>query len=96
MPSGVPTSPAGAHEFRQNLTKLLNRVRREGDFPVQFVGAYRRIEGVFMSPKRYKQLLEAEILVEDIGLAELVSQGTPAGFHEGTTDDFLAEVERTT
>lgn len=94
MPSGLPTTPRGVHEFRQNLTKLLRRVRREGDFPVQFVGAYRRIEGVFMSPKRYEQLLEAENLIEDTGLADLVAQRDDDRFHEGTTEDFLAEVEQ--
>lgn len=94
MPSVLPTTPRGVHEFRQNLTKLLRRVRREGDFPVQFVGAYRRIEGVFMSPKRYEQLLEAENLIEDIGLADLVAQRDDDRFHEGTTEDFLAEVEQ--
>jgi PHD/YefM family antitoxin component YafN of YafNO toxin-antitoxin module len=94
MPSTLPTSPSGVHEFRQNLTKLLKRVRREGDFPVQFVGAYRRIEGVFMSPHRYEQLLETENLVEDIGLAELAAQRDDGRFHEGTTEDFLAEVEQ--
>lgn len=94
MPSILPTTPRGVHEFRQNLTKLLKRVRREGDFPVQFVGAYRRLEGVFMSPKRYEQLLEAENLVEDIGLAEAIAERDDGRFHEGTTEDFLAEVEQ--
>ncbi|GEM_PF-6446773 len=94
MPSMLPTTPRGVHEFRQNLTGLLKRVRREGDFPVEFVGAYRRIEGVFMSPKRYEQLLEAENLVEDIGLVDLVVQRDDGRFHEGTTADFLAEVEQ--
>ena len=94
MPSMLPTAPRGVHEFRQNLTGLLKRVRREGDFPVEFVGAYRRIEGVFMSPKRYEQLLEAENLVEDIGLVDLVVQRDDGRFHEGTTADFLAEVEQ--
>jgi hypothetical protein len=96
MPATLPTTPRGVHEFRQNLTSLLRRVRLEGDFPVEFVGAYRRIEGVFMSPKRYEQLLEAENLVEDIGLADLVAQGDDGRFHEGTTADFLAEVEQQT
>lgn len=94
MPSILPTTPRGVHEFRQNLTKLLKRVRREGDFPVQFVGAYRRLEGVFMSPKRYEQLLGAENLVEDIGLADVIAQRDDGRFHEGTTVDFLAEVEQ--
>lgn len=94
MPSMLPTSPRGVHEFRQNLTGLLKRVRREGDFPVEFVGAYRRIEGVFMSPKRYEQLLEAENLVEDIGLVDLVVQRDDGRFHEGTCADFLAQVEQ--
>lgn len=93
MPS-LPARPRGVHEFRQNLTGLLKRVRREGDFPVEFVGAYRRVEGVFMSPKRYEQLLEAENLVEDIGIAALVAQRDDGRFHEGTTSDFLAEVEQ--
>jgi PHD/YefM family antitoxin component YafN of YafNO toxin-antitoxin module len=92
MPSRLPTPTRGVHEFRQNLTKLLKRVRREGDFPVQFVGAYRRIEGVFMSPKRYEQLLEAENLVEDVGMADIVAERDDGQFHEGTTEDFLAEV----
>lgn len=96
MPSILPTTPRGVHEFRQNLTSLLKRVRREGDFPVEFVGAYRRIEGVFMSPKRYEQLLEAENLVEDIGLVDLVSQRADGRYHQGTTADFLAEVEQQT
>jgi hypothetical protein len=96
MPSMLPTAPRGVHEFRQNLTKLLQRVRREGDFPVQFVGAYRRVEGVFMSPKRYEQLLDAENLVEDIGLVDLVVRRDDGRFHEGTTAEFLAEVERQT
>jgi hypothetical protein len=96
MPATLPTTPRGVHEFRQNLTRLLRRVRLEGDFPVEFVGAYRRIEGVFMSPKRYEQLLEAENLVEDIGLADLVAQRDDGRFHEGTTADFLAEVEQQT
>lgn len=96
MSSMLPTTPRGVHEFRQNLTKLLKRVRREGDFPVQFVGAYRRLEGVFMSPKRYEQLLEAENLVEDIGLADVIAERDDGRFHEGTTDDFLAEVDRQT
>jgi hypothetical protein len=90
----LPTTPRGVHEFRQNLTKLLKRVRREGDFPVQFVGAYRRLEGVFMSPKRYEQLLEAENLVEDIGLAGVIAKRDDDRFHEGTTEDFLAEAEQ--
>ena len=94
MPSILPTTPRGVHEFRQGLTKLLKRVRREGDFPVQFVGAYRRLEGVFMSPKRYEQLLEAENLVEDIGLADAIAKRDDGRFHEGTTEDFLAEVEQ--
>ncbi len=96
MPSTLPTTPQGVHEFRQNLTKLLKRMRRESDFPVQFVGAYRRIEGVFMTPERYEQLLEAENLVEDIGLAGLVAQRDDGRFHTGTTEDFLAEVEQPT
>ncbi len=96
MASMLPTTPRGVHEFRQNLTKLLKRVRREGDFPVQFVGAYRRLEGVFMSPKRYEQLLEAETLVEDIGLADVIAKRDDDRFHEGTTEDFLAEVEQPT
>ncbi len=96
MASMLPTTPRGVHEFRQNLTKLLKRVRREGDFPVQFVGAYRRLEGVFMSPKRYEQLLEAENLVEDIGLADVIAKRDDDRFHEGTTEDFLAEVEQQT
>jgi hypothetical protein len=96
MPSMLPTTPRGVHEFRQNLTRLLKRVRREGDFPVQFVGAYRRIEGVFMSPKRYEQLLEAENLVEDIGLVDLVAQRDDGRYHEDTTADFLAEAEQQT
>ncbi|MFU8841871.1 MAG: hypothetical protein ACNA8R_14325 [Nitriliruptoraceae bacterium] len=94
MPSMLPTTPRGVHEFRQNLTGLRKRVRREGDFPVEFVGAYRHIEGVFMSPKRYEQLLEAENLVEDIGLVDLVVQRDDGRFHEGTTADFLAEVKQ--
>jgi len=94
MPSMLPATPRGVHEFRQNLTRLLKRVRREGDFPVQFVGAYRRVEGVFMSPKRYEQLLEAENLVEDIGLVDLVDKRDDGRFHAGTTADFLAEVEQ--
>lgn len=49
-----------------------------------------------MSPRRYEELLAAENLVEDIGLADLVSQRDDGRFHEGTTDDFLAEVERHT
>ena len=93
MPSMLPTTPRGVHEFRQDLTKLLKRVRREGDFPVQFVGAYRRIEGVFVSPKRYEQLLEAENLIEDIGLVDIVTQRDDGRFQEGTTADFLAEVK---
>ena len=96
MPSMMPTTPRGVHEFRQNLTSLLKRFRREGDFPVEFVGAYRRIEGVFMSPKRYEQLLEAENLVEDVGLADLVAKRSDGRFREGTTADFLAEVEQHT
>jgi PHD/YefM family antitoxin component YafN of YafNO toxin-antitoxin module len=92
----LPTTPRGVHDFRQNLTKLLKRVRREGDFPVQFVGAYRRLEGVFMSPKRYEQLLEAENLVEDIGLADVIAERDDDRFREGTTKDFLAEVEQQT
>ena len=96
MPSILPTTPRGVHEFRQNLTSLLKRARREGDFPVEFVGAYRRMEGVFMSPKRYGQLLEAENLVEDLGLTDLVTQRDDGRFHEGTTADFLAEVEQQT
>lgn len=52
--------------MRQNLTSLLKRGRREGDFPVEFVGAYRRTEGVFLSPKGYEQLLDAENLVEEM------------------------------
>jgi hypothetical protein len=96
MPSSLPAAPRGVHEFRQTLTQLLKRVRREGDFPVQFVGAYRRVEGVFMSPKRYEQLVEAENLVEDIGLAEVLAQRDDGRFHEGTTEDFLAEVEQHT
>ncbi len=94
MPSMMPVTPRGVHEFRENLTRLLKRVRHEGDFPVQFVGAYRRVEGVFMSPKRYEQLLEAENLVEDLGLVDLVAQRDDGRFHEGTTADFLAEVEQ--
>lgn len=94
MPSILPTTPSGVHEFRQSLTSLLKRGRREGDFPVEFVGAYRRMEGVFMSPKRYEQLLEAENLVEDIGLIDLATQRDDGRFHEGTTEDFLAEVEQ--
>lgn len=86
--------PAGVHESRQNLTSLLERVRHEGDFPVQFVGAYRRVEGVFMSPKRYEQLPEAENLVEDLGLADLVARRDDGRFHEGTTADLLGEVEQ--
>jgi len=92
----LPTTPRGVHEFRQNLTKLLKRVRREGDFPVQFVGAYRRFEGVFMSPKRYEQLLEAENLVEDIGLAYVIAKRDNSRFQKGTTEDFLVEVEQQT
>jgi PHD/YefM family antitoxin component YafN of YafNO toxin-antitoxin module len=94
MPSTMPTSPRGVHEFRQNLTKLLERVRREGDFPVQFVGAYRRIEGVFMSPPRYEQLIEAENLIEDVGLAEVIAERDDGTFSEGTTADFLTQVEQ--
>jgi hypothetical protein len=94
MPAMLPSTPRGVHEFRENLTRLLKRVRREGDFPVEFVGAYRRVEGVFMSPKRYQQLLEAENLVEDHGLADLVTQRDDGRFHEGSTADFLAEVEQ--
>jgi PHD/YefM family antitoxin component YafN of YafNO toxin-antitoxin module len=94
MPSTMPTSPRGVHEFRQNLTKLLERVRREGDFPVQFVGAYRRIEGVFMSPRRYEQLIEAENLLEDVGLAEVIAERNDGTFSEGTTADFLAQVDQ--
>jgi hypothetical protein len=60
----------------------------------KFVGAYRIVEGVFMSPKRYEQLLEAESLVEDIGLATLVAERDDGRFHVGTTADFLAEVEQ--
>jgi len=96
MPSILPKTPRGVHEFRQNLTSLLKRARREGDFPVEFVGAYRRMEGVFMSPKRYEQLLDAENLVEDIGLIDLVAGRADGRFHEGTTEDFLAEVEQHT
>jgi hypothetical protein len=96
LPSTLPTTPRGVHEFRQNLTRLLKRVRREGDFPVQFVGAYRRVEGVFMSPLRDEQFLEAERLVEDAGLLDLVAQRDDGRFHEGTTEDFLAEVEQRT
>ncbi len=69
-------------------------MRREGDFPVEFVGAYRRIEGVFMSPKRYEQLLEAENLVEGIGLVDLLVQRDDGRFHEGTTADVVAEVKQ--
>jgi hypothetical protein len=47
-----------------------------------------------MSPKRYEQLLEAESLVEDIDLATLVAERDDGRFHEGTTADFLAEVEQ--
>lgn len=54
------------------------------------------MEGVFMSPKRYEQLLEAESLVEDIGLIDLVAQRDDGRFREGTTADFLAEVEQQT
>lgn len=96
MASMLPTTPRGVHEFRQNLTKLLKHVRRDGDFPVQFVGAYRRLEGVFMSPKRYEQLLEAENLVEDIGLANVLADRGDGRFREGSTKDFLAEVEQQT
>lgn len=94
MPSTMPSTPRGVHEFREELTKLLKRARREGDFPVQFVGAYRRIEGVFMSPRRYAQLLQAENLVEDVGLAEVIAERDDGRFHEGTAEDFLAEVEQ--
>ncbi len=96
MPSILPATPRGVHEFRQDLTSLLKRARRDGDFPVEFVGAYRRMEGVFLSPKRYEQLLDAENLVEDIGLIDLVTQRADGRFHGGTTEDFLAEVEQQT
>ena len=71
-------------------------MRSEGDFPIEFVGAYRRIEGAFMSPKRSEQLLKAENPVEDMGLADLVTRRDDGRCHEGTTADFLAEVERQT
>jgi hypothetical protein len=54
------------------------------------------MEGVFMSPKRYEQLLDAENLVEDIGLIALATQRDDGRFREGTTEDFLAEVEQQT
>jgi hypothetical protein len=40
--------------------------------------------------------MEAENLVEDVGLVDLVAQRADGRFHEGTTADFLAEVEQQT
>ena len=88
-----PTEPQGVHEFRANVTKLLARSRADEDFPVHLVGAYRRIEGVFMSPRRYRQLTEAENLVEDLGLAAVAVERDDDRYEHGTTADFLAAAE---
>ncbi len=40
--------------------------------------------------------MEAENLVEDVGLVDLVAQRADGRFHEGTTADFLAEAEQQT
>jgi uncharacterized protein (DUF433 family) len=50
-------------------------------------------EALRLSPKRNEQLLKAESLVEDIGLADLAAHRDDGRFHEGATTDFLAEVE---
>lgn len=93
MPDPRPATPLGVHEFRANVTKLLRQAREDVDFPVQFVGAYRRVEGVFMSPRRYQQLAEAENLVEDAGLAAIVADRDDERYVEGTSADFLAAAE---
>ncbi|HEX9766298.1 MAG TPA: hypothetical protein VGA36_06010 [Nitriliruptorales bacterium] len=47
-----------------------------------------------MSARRYEQLLEAENLLEDVGLAELIAERDGGNFSEGITADFLAQVEQ--